>query len=365
MASIRQEEVNDELLPLLKSDRTDVRYQTANFFLQLTSSSKGLLLLYNPQCLEGIANLLDDADANIVEIALKTLINLSAEESLASEITFMIKPANFVQNVIYYVLEEESVHADLGAQLLSNLTRSEKCARKITDIMLSNAEISFARLVQVFCTVGYNHAKANLDYLGPFLANLTQIENTRKYILDKKNCIVQRLLTFTDHAESQVRRQGIVATLRNCCMQHEHHDWLLSVDVDILPRLLLPLAGPEEFDEDDVEKLPDQLQYLEPDKKREPVPEIRRMLLEAVFSLCATKSGRKQIKDKNTYIIIRELDKWNKDKEVALAIEKLITILIGDEPSAENLMKVDVPEKVQQTINQNNEESLMDAEENS
>ncbi|OXB82683.1 UNVERIFIED_CONTAM: hypothetical protein H355_000381 [Colinus virginianus] len=63
----------------------------------------------------------------------------------------------------------------------------------------------------------------------------------------------------------------------------EHHEWLLSDAVDILPSLLLPLAGPEELPEDEMERLPVDLQYLPPDKKREPEPDIRRMLLEALL----------------------------------------------------------------------------------
>jgi len=65
----------------------------------------------------------------------------------------------------------------------------------------------------------------------------------------------------------------------------EHHDWLLSDHVDLLPRLLLPLAGTEEFDEDEMEKLPVDLQYLEPDKEREPDADIRRMLVEAIHQV--------------------------------------------------------------------------------
>jgi len=65
----------------------------------------------------------------------------------------------------------------------------------------------------------------------------------------------------------------------------DSHEWLLNEQVDILPRLLLPLAGPEEFDEDDMEKLPVDLQYLEPDKKREPIANIRCMLVEAIHKV--------------------------------------------------------------------------------
>lgn len=61
------------------------------------------------------------------------------------------------------------------------------------------------------------------------------------------------------------------------------HEWLLGEEVDLLPALLLPLAGPEEFDEEDNESLPIDLQYLPPDKTRESEADIRKMLVEAVF----------------------------------------------------------------------------------
>jgi len=66
------------------------------------------------------------------------------------------------------------------------------------------------------------------------------------------------------------------------CYLVDHHGWLLSDHIDVLPRLLLPLTGPEEFDEEEMDKLPVDLQYLPPDKQREPDADIRRMLIEAV-----------------------------------------------------------------------------------
>ena len=55
--------------------------------------------------------------------------------------------------------------------------------------------------------------------------------------------------------------------------------------MDILPRLLLPLAGGEEFDDDEMDKLPVDLQYLPPDKKREEDPDLRTMLIEAILQV--------------------------------------------------------------------------------
>lgn len=61
--------------------------------------------------------------------------------------------------------------------------------------------------------------------------------------------------------------------------------------MDILPHLLLPLAGPEEFPEDDMEKLPPDLQYLGDDKQREADPDIRKMLLEALLQVGKSLGG--------------------------------------------------------------------------
>ena len=69
----------------------------------------------------------------------------------------------------------------------------------------------------------------------------------------------------------------------------EYHEWLLGDKVDILPRLLLPLAGPEEFDDDDNNKLPEDLQYLEPEKERESDPDIRCMLVECINKVSQAK----------------------------------------------------------------------------
>lgn len=93
--------------------------------------------------------------------------------------------------------------------------------------------------------------------------------------MNKDQKILQRLLPFVEYKESTVRRGGIVGTLRNCCFDEEHHEWLLSSNVDILTYLLLPLAGPEEFSDEDNNKLPIDLQYLPETKEREADPDIR------------------------------------------------------------------------------------------
>lgn len=95
-----------------------------------------------------------------------------------------------------------------------------------------------------------------------------------RFLMDRQKCNIQRVLPFTEYKGSVVRRGGAVGTIRNCTFDEKNHEWLLH-DLDILSHLLLPLAGPEEFDEEDTDKLPDNLQYLPKDKEREEDPDIR------------------------------------------------------------------------------------------
>ncbi len=151
--------------------------------------------------------------------------------------------------------------------------------------------------------IRYNTKGAGLHYLGPLLSNLSQLSPVREALCDSSRCVLQRLLPFTEYAASRVRRGGAVGALRNVCLDPSRHPWLLSADVDILPRLLLPLAGPtpDDADPEEIDKLPVDLQYLGEDKSVEPDPDLRRMLLEAISQLCATRKGREAVRDAGAY----------------------------------------------------------------
>ena len=129
---------------------------------------------------------------------------------------------------------------------------------------------------------------------------------------------------------------------------------MLLTEVDLLPRLLLPLAGPtpDIFSEEEVEKLPIDLQYLDEDKKIEEDPDIRKLLLESLLQLCATKKAREIIRDQNAYLILRELHKIESDESVQLACENVVDILIKkeDEINFDNYKSVDVPEDIHEKL---------------
>ncbi|NXR08198.1 HGH1 protein, partial [Semnornis frantzii] len=70
------------------------------------------------------------------------------------------------------------------------------------------------------------------------------------------------------------------------------------------------------------------------------------------LQLTATKAGRHVVRDKGTYVVLRELHRWEQHQEVLVACEKVIQVLIGDEPGPgmENLLEVKIPEEVEQEL---------------
>ena len=152
-----------------------------------------------------------------------------------------------------------------------------------------------------------------------------------------------------------MKRGGIVGTIRNCCFETDHHPWLIGQDVDIVPRLLLPLAGPtpEILDDEEIESLPVDLQYLDDEKTVEPDVDIRTMLLEGLTQLCATKEGRIAMRKMNVYFILREFHKLETDRACLFAAENLIDILIKteEEIKLDNYKDVQVPEEIVDKLN--------------
>ncbi|XP_064297999.1 protein HGH1 homolog [Phalacrocorax carbo] len=291
------------------------------------------LLAERPGVVSALLELAAGPSPPVARRALGCLVNLSSEPAAGGPLLAALP-------VVLGLLP-----GGLACGLLANLCRERGAARRVLR-GLRERGTGMAPLLQA---LGEPQPPPQL---GPLLCNLSQLPEGRRGLLDRSRCSVQRLLPFTQYKDSAVHRRGIVGALRNCCFEHEDHEWLLSEEVDILPFLLLPLAGPEEFPEDEMERLPADLQYLPQDKQREEEPDIRKMLLEAIMLLTATKAGRNIVREKGTYLVLRELHRWEREPDVLAACEKLIQVLIGDEPGPgmENLLEVKVPEEVEQQL---------------
>jgi hypothetical protein len=330
------------------NQRSDLKTVAVQHVLGMTGNKEGLAAISEVPSISGnILQLLNDKDPMIAQDAALALINISSDPSVAKSMLQSNQMTGLVKTLYEKIKDEECKIADAATMIFSNLTRDLVSCSSVWDSLKEHG-IHMERIVFLLCQEDYNKHGANLRYLATVLSNLSQLSPVRKNILDKEQCIIQRLLPFTEYTGNIVKKGGVIGTLRNCCFEHDEHDWLLGSDVDILPRLLLPLAGPspEHLSDDEVENLPVELQYLDEDKKIEEDPDIRKMLLEALTQLCSKRPGREILRKKNAYIVLRELHKQEKDREVLLACENIIDILIKteEEISIENYKEVEVPD---------------------
>lgn len=72
---------------------------------------------------------------------------------------------------------------------------------------------------------------------------------------------ISKLLVFSE-SPSKIRREGVASTIKNCLFDVKVHKTLVfNPEINILPYILLPLAGNEEIPEDEMFELPEELQF--------------------------------------------------------------------------------------------------------
>ncbi|KAL4671710.1 hypothetical protein H8959_004419 [Pygathrix nigripes] len=242
-----------KLLPFLAPGaRADLQAAAVRHVLALTGSGPGRALLAGQEALLQALVELAPASAPARDAA-RALVNLAADPGLHE--TLLAADPRLPARLLGRALDPQWPWAEEAAAALANLSREQgPCAELMAALAAAEpADSGLERLVRALCTPGYN-ARAPLHYLAPLLSNLSQRPAARAFLLDSDRCVVQRLLPLTQYPDSSVRRGGVVGTLRNCCFEHRHHEWLLGPEVDILPFLLLPLAGPEDFSEEEMER---------------------------------------------------------------------------------------------------------------
>ncbi|XP_058823461.1 protein HGH1 homolog [Topomyia yanbarensis] len=341
-----------EIVPFLrKSARLDLKAVSLSHVLSLTGSRVGISLII--QCSELLGNVVDlteDSSEALQKDAVLALVNISAEETgaevLVNQFVERIVPVAYAA-----ISDENSKLADPWCMVLCNLTRPEHLVEAVLDHLLT-IEYAIEKLTTCFTRINYNKQKGHLNYLGPLFSNLSQNTRGREIFCNQTTDLLSRILPFVHHEGSVVRRGGAIGLLKNICFDSTVHDWLLSGGVDVLPFILLPLVGPEEFDEETNEKVPIELQYLGPEKRREDDPDIRKMLVESLGQLCATRKGREYLRGRGTYEVLRELHKFEcsseGDPRVLVACESVVDIIIRteDEIGEDNLKMLDIPEDV-------------------
>lgn len=226
--------------------------------------------------------------------------------------------------------------------LLANLVKSPHLSKLHTmkrkaPSDVSSSENAIDQLMDCFVkgAEGGLNKNANFDYLSYIFADLSQTETGRAYFTTRQEydgvVPITKLTVFTEH-KSDIRRKGVASTIKNVAFDVASHPMLFSEDgANLLPYLLLPIAGPEEFsDEEMLSMLPD-LQLLPPDKKRESDNTILTTHVETLLLLTTTREGREKMREVQVYPFIRECHLHVADEEVQEVCDRLVQVIMRDE----------------------------------
>jgi hypothetical protein len=236
----------------------------------------------------------------------------------------------------------QEANANEISMLLANLAKYDELANilsleKAPHEALASNNRAIDQLLDLFVkgADGTYNKEADFDYLSYLFADLAKHEEGRKYFVTKQDydgvVPLSKLVVFTEH-QSEIRRKGVASTIKNVAFYIESHARFLDEEeINILPYLLLPLMGPEEYADEEMEGMLEDLQLLPPDKARERDCRILETHVETLMLLTTTRGGRDRLREVRVYPVIRECHLAIEDDGVREACERLVQVLMRDE----------------------------------
>ncbi|KAL5036167.1 Protein hgh1 [Batrachochytrium dendrobatidis] len=345
-----------EFFGFLSDARLDVRNMAVKYAAGLTGSPD-MLPLFKDNDFKPVKDLmkLTTDEPLTAHDAISALVNLSKDPAIVE----VMSDDAFLTQMIVHIILPKNINADLCCMLLNNISKYEMVAKKLlvavstgstkdSESLPSDSTIMrthrIDNLLEIFVrgeTSTYN-PEASFHFLGGVFANITTTPHGCQFLLSRstidQTLRMSKLVVFTEHKDV-IRRGSVVSAIKNCCFgasvaQHGE-DVLFSDELNLLVYILLPLSGPEDYTTEEMEGMPDELQLLEPEKKREPDSKIRLMLVEIILLLTSTRFGRDRMRALQVYQVIKKLHLIERDEAIQSVIEEIVNMLMRDEASQE------------------------------
>ncbi|KAL7266197.1 Protein hgh1 [Rhizina undulata] len=354
----------EELVDFLGSPRSQIRQIALDHLVGYTMGPQSSV--FKSDGLKPIKNLkvIVNDIAPRAKNALTMLVNLSDDKAVLEELAM---DDAFLELLLSKITDPEYPNADLVAMLLANLAKSDDIQRILylkravpTKGNVSTSSNAMDQLMDCFVKgveKGLNK-EADFDFLAYFFADISRLSQGRKYFITKQPydgvIPISKIIVFTEH-KSVIRRKGVASTIKNSCFDVPSHKAFLNEDeVNLLSYVLLPLCGPEEFDEDDMlDMLPD-LQLLPPDKQRESDMSIIVTHLETLLLLTTTREAREYLRKVNVYLVVKVTHLAVDDEDVQDACDRLVQVLMRDEEAEE------MGERVKKVNNDDDDEVVVE-----
>ncbi|KAL1965424.1 hypothetical protein VTN77DRAFT_5680 [Rasamsonia byssochlamydoides] len=334
----------EELVEFLHHGNTQIRQVACENLVGFSTAQPSLFKRHQLLPVRDLKLLVRDY-APIAKNALTIMINLSADEEV---LKCLAEDDAFLETLLVKITNPKEPNANEIAMLLANLAKSDSLkriitlTRKVPDSSISSSKRAMDQLMDCFVkgAEGSLNKKADYDYLAYLFADLSKSEEGRAYFLTRQEydsvVPITKLVVFTEH-KSDIRRRGVASTIKNVAFDVPSHPMLFAEDeVNLLPYILLPIMGPEEYAEDETAAMLPDLQLLPPDKKRDPDHNIIVTHLETLLLLTTTREGRDRMREVQVYPIIRECHLHVENEDVREGCDRLVQVLMRGEEGEEN-----------------------------
>ncbi|OTA76146.1 hypothetical protein M434DRAFT_88162 [Hypoxylon sp. CO27-5] len=328
----------EELVGFIADPKPEIRALATEHLVPYSTSQPSIFKADNLKPVKNLKLLVKD-HPKIAEHVITILINLAADreilESLATD-------ERFLDEILRQIIVAAEPNANLLSMLLANLAKWDSLKRIVEKKQSSPGELGsndlvMNQLVDLFVrgADGTYNKNADFDHLAYLFADLTKHAEIRHYFVQKQEydgvIPLTKLKVFTEY-KSDIRRKGVASTIKNVAFEVPSHPLFLSEDdINILPYVLLPIMGNEEYDEDEMMSMLPDLQLLPPDKERDADPNIIQTHIETLLLLSSTREGRDRMRDVKVYPIIRETHLRVDNEGVRDACERLVQVLMRDE----------------------------------
>ncbi|KAI1158200.1 hypothetical protein F5B18DRAFT_642075 [Nemania serpens] len=336
----------EELVGLVVDPNPQVRLLAAEHLVPYSISEPNIFKAENLKPVQNLKLLIKD-HPNTAEHIITILVNLSVDHEILENLSSDDK---FISEVLRQIIVPTEPNANLLSMLLANLAKSDAIKsvlqkKQTPPDELKSDDLVINQLVDIFVKEAAYNKHADFDHLSYLFADLTKHAELRHHFVCRQEydgiVPITKLKVFTEH-KSDVRRKGVASTIKNVAFDVPSHPLFISEDdIDILPYILLPITGNEEYDiEETMDMLPD-LQLLPPDKQRDSDPNIIQTHVETLLLLSTTREARDHMRKVNVYPIIRETHARVQDEGVHDACERLVQVLMRDEADEKPVSRVE------------------------
>ncbi|KAI2635936.1 hypothetical protein GGS21DRAFT_513834 [Xylaria nigripes] len=326
----------EELVGLVTDRNPQVRKVAAQHLVPYSLSQPNIFKSENLKPVHNLKLLIKDYP-EIAEHIITILVNLSVDHEILDN---LVADDKFLSEVFRQIIIPTEPNANLLSMLLANLSKSDSLKailqRKQTPPEeLKSDDMVINQLLDLFVKESAYNKHANFDHLSYLFADLTKHAEIRHHFVRKQGydgvIPITKLKVFTEH-KSNIRRKGVASTIKNVAFDVSSHPLFIADDeINILPYILLPITGNEEYELDDTMAMLPDLQLLPPDKQRDSDHNIIQTHVETLLLLSTTREARDLMREIKVYPIIRETHLRVQDEGVQDACERLVQVLMRDE----------------------------------